>query len=317
MIQMLFRCLARDAAPPPAAPSPVGTVRAGTVRAGKTDTRRRRRTAGPLGLMLLLALIMLRAATAQEPTAPSAAEVESEIAQSIGDTAWYDSETQQLRPVTVRERSDDVSNRDSRWLPKPKGVRKNNPNLGGGGAGAGGGGGGFSGWSNIIGWLLMGFLAVLMIGLLVYFFSKGEMEVDIGAGNRNKGQRNPLDEDLTERMEQLPVEVRQQGSDMRGEAERRMRAGDFDRAIIYLFGHQLLQLDRYQMLRLSRGKTNRQYVREASANGESGRILQHTVDSFEASYFGRHTVSADRFEFLWQENLRLENLLRQHREAAA
>lgn len=269
---------------------------------------------------LLLLLVAFSCFTSQQTRAQDtggqdSAKVESTIAESVGDTSWYDSETQQLRPVTVRERVEDAGNRNSRWLPKPERVRKNNPNLGGGGGGGTGVGG--SGLSNAIGWILMAFLAITMIGLLVYFFSKGEMEVDIGPGKRHRGSRDPLEEDLTERMEQLPVEVRQQGSDMRGEAERRMQAGDFDRAIIYLFGHQLLQLDRYQMLRLSRGKTNRQYVREANSSGESGRILQHTVDSFEASYFGRHTVTAERFEFLWKENLRLENLLRQHREAAA
>lgn len=268
-------------------------------------------------LLLLVAFPCLNSqqTAAQQTGGPSTAEVQSSIAESVGDTSWYDSETQQLRPVTVRERIEDAGNRDSRWLPKPQRVRKNNSTAGGGGGGGTGTGG--SGLSNAIGWIVMAFLAVTMIGLLVYFFSKGEMEVDIGAGRRHRGSGDPLEEDLTERMEQLPVEVRQQGSDMRGEAERRMQAGDFDRAIIYLFGHQLLQLDRYQMLRLSRGKTNRQYVREANSSGESGRILQHTVDSFEASYFGRHAVTADRFEFLWKENLRLENLLRQHREAAA
>ncbi|QEG40691.1 DUF4129 domain-containing protein [Roseimaritima ulvae] len=274
------------------------------------------RTSSPrsaASLLILLATAL--SAASQETSVPTAAEVESNIAESVGDTAWYDSETQQLRPVTVRERIDDASNRNSRWLPKPERVSRANPAAGGGGGGATGVG--TSSASNIIGWVLMTFLAVLMIGVLVYFFSKGEMEVDIGAGKRRKTRHDPFDQDLTERMEQLPVEVRQQGSDMRGEAERRMRAGDFDTAIIYLFGHQLLQLDRYQMLRLSRGKTNRQYVREANASGESGRILQQTVDSFEASYFGRHAVTASRFEFLWKENERLEQLLRQHREAAA
>ena len=51
-------------------------------------------------------------------------------------------------------------------------------------------------------------------------------------------------------------------ADYLDEAQRLYRNGDYAQAIIYLFSHQLLQLDRRHWLRLVKGKTNRQYLRE-------------------------------------------------------
>ncbi|WP_153558391.1 DUF4129 domain-containing protein [Roseimaritima sediminicola] len=259
-----------------------------------------------LAVLVLPAVLLPSAAAAADP-------VEQELVETIAGTPWYDSDGQQLRPVTVRERLDDASNRDSRWLPKPKRVRQSNQGL-------------FSRlrnlfasmqFGNLFGWTMMIILAVALIAMLIYFFSKSELEVDLTSQHKGSRTRQREQEELTERMEQLPVEVRQGATDMRGEAQRLMSAGDYDRAIIFLFGHQLLQLDRCQMLRLARGKTNRQYVREVRSHGEAGRMLQQTVDSFEASYFGRHGVTVERFKYLWQENEKLEKLLRQQHEVAA
>ena len=38
------------------------------------------------------------------------------------------------------------------------------------------------------------------------------------------------------------------------------KAGDFAQATIFLFAHMLVELDRHQLIRLARGKTNRQYL---------------------------------------------------------
>ena len=39
--------------------------------------------------------------------------------------------------------------------------------------------------------------------------------------------------------------------------------------MIYLFSHQLVQLDRHQIIRLAKGKTNRQYLREVGPGGDA------------------------------------------------
>ncbi len=97
-------------------------------------------------------------------------------------------------------------------------------------------------------------------------------------------------------MKHLPAELRRTDVNLRSEAERLMREGQYDQAIILLFGHQLLLLDRFGMLRLNRGKTNRKYVRETRAvDGELAGRLQDTVNAFERSYFGRHSIAQREF----------------------
>ena len=65
-----------------------------------------------------------------------------------------------------------------------------------------------------------------------------------------------------DRVESLPLAVDARRLDLLAEAQRCRERGDYGRAIIFLFSHQLLQLDKHGRIRLARGKTNRQYLRE-------------------------------------------------------
>ena len=97
-----------------------------------------------------------------------------------------------------------------------------------------------------------------------------------------------------------------------------MKLGAYDAAILCLFGHQLLLLDRRGILRLSRGKTNSRYVAESKRESpETATLLRATADAFEASYFGRHTPTPEAFANLWQANEQLEKLSRRETEVAA
>jgi hypothetical protein len=119
-------------------------------------------------------------------------------------------------------------------------------------------------------------------------------------------------------MKHLPVELRRSGVNLRGEAQRLMEEANFDQAIILLFAHQLLLLDRAGLLRLNRGKTNRRYVRETrSVDRESAERLRATAEAFERSYFGAHALTADEFARLWVENEGLERSVQRRQEAAA
>ncbi len=62
-------------------------------------------------------------------------------------------------------------------------------------------------------------------------------------------------------LDQLPEDLRPGLDDPWAEAQRRRAAGDFAGAVIYLFAHQLLSLDRAGLIRLLPGWTGRQYVR--------------------------------------------------------
>lgn len=268
-------------------------------------------------------LLAMKSTTAQTTSTQSSEEIQTQAKRAVGNRAWYDSEADRLVPLEVKTSEDDTVHRDSRWLPKPKKIRQAPAN----GATSGGArnsiqrffdflGAALSS-ANLFAWGVLILLIVVLVAILVFAYSRIDQQPDFSARTKKSPLDEMDDETLAERIEQLPEELRQQTTDLRGAAQQMMQEGYFDRAIILLFGHQLLLLDRHQLIRLSRGKTNRQYLNEARSHAEGRSILRKTVDSFESSYFGKHPISSDRFALLWEENERLERILAQHHEAVA
>lgn len=257
---------------------------------------------------ILLVFMSSGLPTASGQTAPSSPGQSSPIDGAISDSIWYDADTG-IIPVELDPETNDSINRDSRWLPKPDRVKKpDKPNAASGTTGGGNGlfGSGFT-IGNVLGWLLLAIGLAATMAILVYLLSQAEVDL---AANPRRGMGNrgmSPDEQTIERMKHLPAELRRTDVNLRSEAERLMQAGQFDQAIILLFGHQLLLLDRVSMLRLNRGKTNRKYVRETrAADPPAADILESTVVAFERSYFGRHEISASEFATLWNSNQDLE-----------
>ena len=87
--------------------------------------------------------------------------------------------------------------------------------------------------------------------------------------------------------------------------------GDFNRAVVYLYGYQLVQLDKRQQIELAKGKTNRQYLWELRSRREMKNLLEPTVVAFEDTFFGEHDLDRSRFESLWQNVDRFHQLLEQ------
>jgi hypothetical protein len=237
---------------------------------------------------------------------------------SLEASPWYDSESESIRPIALEPDTDDSLNRSSRWLPKPEKVRKTAaPAAPAGVAGTGLFGSGLT-LMNLLGWLLLLVLFVGGIAAIMFGLSKAEFELAGAAANSKSITQPTLDEQTIERMKQLPPELRRTGINPRSEAERLMNQGAYDQAIILLFGHQLLLLDRRGELRLNRGKTNRRYLRECqSSSSENAACLRETIDAFERSYFGRHQITQREFKSLWETNLTLEQFLDASNEAAA
>ena len=73
-------------------------------------------------------------------------------------------------------------------------------------------------------------------------------------------------------------------------------AGEWTRAVIWLYAWQLLRLEGAGVVRLLPGKTNRVYVREAAAVPAAGEALAETVAIFERAHFGHQP--AKRSEIL-------------------
>ncbi len=227
----------------------------------------------------------------------------------VVDSAWFDAEEGKIRPIELSDTRDDTDNRDSRWLvkpakPKPRPATPTKPAVANG-----------SWWNglsfvNLLGWLLLMCLIGALVGLLMYVFANSSFDFRPDALSQSVVHARTLDEQTKQRIAELPAELRDTSVNPRSELERLMDAGDFDRAIIFLYGHQLLMLDRAGCLRLSRWKTNKQYVRESKqSHVRIGDQLNETVDAFERSYFGKHSLSREQFEGLWQNNLQIEQAL--------
>ena len=88
-------------------------------------------------------------------------------------------------------------------------------------------------------------------------------------------------------------------SQLLAEARRLYDAGQYSEAIIYLFSHELVELDKHQVIRLSKGKTNRQYLRETRKSPLLAGLLENTMVAFEDAFFGNKQLSRDVFERSW------------------
>ncbi len=271
----------------------------------------------PWGLVATCFVLALSSVAA---TVLRADDVAAPTEGALSSTPWYDPDSAELVPVRVETVTDDSAHRDSRWLPEAQRVRKQGSwsasASGGSGSGSGLFGTGLT-WGNLFGWTVLVLILLAVVALLLYVFSKADF--DMGGGTKGRvATDGDTDEQTVERMKQLPAELRRTGIDLREEALRLMEQSEFEQAVILLFGHQLLLLDRAGLLRLSRGKTNGRYVRETRAIDPAlARRLDTTVTSFERSYFGRHSIDADEFARLWENNVGLEKAVRASREVAA
>lgn len=147
-------------------------------------------------------------------------------------------------------------------------------------------------------------VAYFLIRYLIRLYERRESE-------EASGDEEEVSATDADRVEALPVVVKQNVSDLRSEARRLADAGRFQEAIVYLYSHLLVQLDRRQAIRLAKGKTNRQYLREAgAANAALKPVVERTMTAFEQSYFGRHELPEAAFESCWNEVQQLDSILK-------
>jgi hypothetical protein len=171
-------------------------------------------------------------------------------------------------------------------------------------------------WLMWLGWVLLALLLGYMIFLLVQTFLYREVQYRTEVVHANVGG------DIIARVEELPVALKKSPADYLDEAQRLYSNGDYAQAIIYLFSHQLLQLDRRHWLRLVKGKTNRQYLREVrrSASPHAGvlaDLFEGTVLLFEEVFFGKRLPHKADIDAVWQKIGQFEALVIAVEERAA
>jgi hypothetical protein len=104
-----------------------------------------------------------------------------------------------------------------------------------------------------------------------------------------------------DRVDALPFQLKRPRGDLLAEAQRLYDEGRYAEAMIYLYSYQLVQLDKSQVIRLTRGKTNRQYLREVRRSSKLFELMQRSMVTFEDVFFGDHELDRSGFELCWTQ----------------
>lgn len=159
-------------------------------------------------------------------------------------------------------------------------------------------------WLIWVVWLVIGGVLVFLAVMLIKAFLDREAR-----NSKSSDEFSSEPEEDDSRLDALPVPKAMPKSGLLEEARRCYEAGDYNTAIVYLYGYELLRLDQNQLIRLARGKTNRQYLRELSGRGELQSVLARTIVPFEDAYFGNHPLERARFEACWNDVARFDRLV--------
>ena len=246
-------------------------------------------------IALLFCMVASSDSIAQEMVAPIDESAVESVREALKDEAnfpWYDAESDEL--VRVEVRTPETPKEAQAWTERVKKKKKRQRGR----------------WNFSMGDVLARMLQYLAWAALALLFIAGiyfgvrslmdaEMKLATEAAEEDE-QRTDAD-----RMENLPVDVARADGDFLEVARQYYQSGDFASAIVYLFSYQLIQLDRNQWLRLTKGKTNRQYLREIRKRRDRvtwqdlQSLTRETMVTFEDSFFGHHEIDRARFESCW------------------
>jgi hypothetical protein len=157
---------------------------------------------------------------------------------------------------------------------------------------------------NAVAWTL---LAVVLVGLVMALFAFARK------GARGAAGESAADKDqlvAADRIEALGYLAERPRDDLLGQARRHYLQGNYGEAIIYLFSYQLVELDKHAVIRLAKGKTNRQYLRETARMAALRSPLERTMIAFESVFFGRKDLDREGFETCWNALAEFDKQLR-------
>ena len=192
---------------------------------------------------------------------------------------WYDAETDQAQRIDV-EPPQDFANRHSRWEFQP-------PTWS------------WPLWLTRVIQVLLWIVAGSVLLAIVYFLVRAFVAYEEGSAAAS-ARSVAITPGHAARVESLPFQVKRPLADFLEEARRHYDAGRFGEAIIYLYSYQLVELDKHQVIRLAKGKTNRQYLREMRRRSGLSELLERTMVAFEDVFFGNHRLERRQFESCWE-----------------
>ena len=227
-----------------------------------------------------------------------------EIIQRSTNSIWYDSEQGSIKPSGTAKKALDVSDRHDA-VASPE-IPYNWSWLD---------------WfstdlSGFFTWIFAGWKIVLVLFFLILIFTIAYLiwqYTDFGnwySPTRRKTTKAALEREAV-KIQDLPFEIEQSLLGLLGQAERHRAAGDYSRAIAYLYSHVLVTLDEARCIRLAKGKTNRMYVRELKDRETIRGFANQLVTVFEFTFFGKHQLDAPTFESIWNQIATFESELTQ------
>lgn len=235
---------------------------------------------------ILIVFVLIAPAPAAD-TKPDAVESAKNVLTSGSRFPWYDRKQDGLRRLSIVPR-ETPKDRGQKWSSTPSQTTTTPttnlqfPRM------------------NLVSSTLQWFgltLLIVLLGMIAYLIAVSFLNDEISDGaSQRKVVEVRRDAD---RVEALPFKVRAAATDFLAEARRLYDAGQYSEAIIYLFSHELVELDKHQVIRLSKGKTNRQYLRETRFRPLLSGLLETTMVAFEDAFFGNKQLSRDAFERSW------------------
>jgi hypothetical protein len=226
--------------------------------------------------IVFLCLLSTRAMARADIDAEQAVSQGAEALDSWWDYPWYDDQADGVRRINVKAEAQQ---------PAPTAT-----NVSSGPS-----------WDlEWLGWLLLG---LVVLGILIMLWRT--------YWNRSRDRGGPDKAGLVgaaasvDRLEELPFLVEQTDGDLLSAARRASEQGRYEQAIVWLYSHQLLELDRREDIRLTKGKTNRQYLRELRPRPQLARLLNTSMVAFEDVFFGGHSLGSKRFEECWRDAMQL------------
>ena len=218
---------------------------------------------------------------------------------------FYDRQKDDVRQLNVEPpaESADSANRRSKWTGKKAASRTR------------GGGGGRT--ASIFGELLqaVGLAAlIIFIAVIAWLIARAFLKNEVTETKVSKVIETSRDVD---KVQALPFQLRKPTGNFLAEAERLYAEGNYSEAVIYLYSHLLVELDSHHVIRLAKGKTNRQYLRETRTRLVLRDILSRTMVAFEDVFFGHHELSRQRFEECWSRVNEFHGELEKVERAAA
>ncbi len=160
-------------------------------------------------------------------------------------------------------------------------------------------------WQQWLAWGVIAALVILLAYLMVRVWRRRGEARSLGA--MGVGELDVVEE--KRRVEALPSDVGRRRANLLDAARECYQEGDYREAIIYLFSYQLVRLDKRQLIRLAKGKTNRQYLREIGRRLALRRLFEQTMVTFEDVFFGNYAIDRARFESVWSHLDEFESLV--------